>query len=91
MPAEGADERIADFRIGNACLAQLGDRLDELAQGPFPQIELAVRLGPGVDIGAPVAADPFDRMLIAQAFLEPLRLVTADKVLVDYGGAVEFI
>jgi PIN domain nuclease of toxin-antitoxin system len=36
-------------------------------------------------------ADPFDRMLIAQAFLEPLRLVTADKVLVAYGGAVEFI
>jgi PIN domain nuclease of toxin-antitoxin system len=36
-------------------------------------------------------ADPFDRMLIAQAFLEPLRLVTADKVLGAYGGAVEFI
>jgi PIN domain nuclease of toxin-antitoxin system len=36
-------------------------------------------------------ADPFDRMLIAQAFLEPLRLVTADKGLVAYGGAVEFI
>jgi PIN domain nuclease of toxin-antitoxin system len=36
-------------------------------------------------------ADPFDRLLIAQAFLEPLRLVTADKVLVAYGGAVEFI
>jgi PIN domain nuclease of toxin-antitoxin system len=30
-------------------------------------------------------------MLIAQAFLEPLRLVTADKALVAYGGAVEFI
>jgi PIN domain nuclease of toxin-antitoxin system len=36
-------------------------------------------------------ADPFDRMLIAQAFLEPLRLVTADKVLGAYGGALEFI
>ena len=36
-------------------------------------------------------ADLFDRLLIAQAFLEPLRLVTADKVLVAYGGAVEFI
>ena len=36
-------------------------------------------------------ADPFDRMLIAQAFLEPLRLVTADKALAAYGGAVEFI
>jgi PIN domain nuclease of toxin-antitoxin system len=36
-------------------------------------------------------ADPFDRMLIAQAFLEPLRGVTADKVLAAYGGAVEII
>jgi PIN domain nuclease of toxin-antitoxin system len=38
-----------------------------------------------------IHADPFDRMLIAQAFLEPLRLVTADKVLIACGGAVEFI
>jgi PIN domain nuclease of toxin-antitoxin system len=36
-------------------------------------------------------ADPFDRMLLAQAFLEPLRLVTVDKALVVYGGAVEFV
>jgi PIN domain nuclease of toxin-antitoxin system len=36
-------------------------------------------------------ADPFDRMLLAQAFLEPLRLVTADKALVVYGGAVELV
>jgi PIN domain nuclease of toxin-antitoxin system len=36
-------------------------------------------------------ADPFDRMLIAQAFLEPLRLVTADRALAAYGGAIEFI
>jgi PIN domain nuclease of toxin-antitoxin system len=36
-------------------------------------------------------ADPFDRMLLAQAFLEPLRLVTADKALIAYGGAVEFV
>jgi PIN domain nuclease of toxin-antitoxin system len=35
--------------------------------------------------------DPFDRLLLAQAFLEPLRLVTADKVLAAYGGAIEVI
>ena len=33
--------------------------------------------------------DPFDRLLLAQAFMEPLRLVTADRVLEAYGGAVE--
>lgn len=32
--------------------------------------------------------DPFDRMLVAQALAEPLRLVTADKVLAAYGEIV---
>jgi len=36
-------------------------------------------------------ADPFDRLLLAQAFAEPLRLVTADAVLARYGGAIELV
>jgi PIN domain nuclease of toxin-antitoxin system len=36
-------------------------------------------------------SDPFDRLLLAQAFLEPLRLVTADSVLAAYGGAIELL
>jgi PIN domain nuclease of toxin-antitoxin system len=39
----------------------------------------------------PHHSDPFDRLLLAQAFLEPLRLVTADPVLSAYGGAVELL
>jgi PIN domain nuclease of toxin-antitoxin system len=35
--------------------------------------------------------DPFDRLLLAQAFLEPLRLVTADKALAVYGGAIDLV
>jgi PIN domain nuclease of toxin-antitoxin system len=35
--------------------------------------------------------DPFDRLLLAQAFMEPLRLVTADRALAVYGAAVELI
>jgi hypothetical protein len=35
--------------------------------------------------------DPFDRLLLAQAFCEPLRLITADRTLAAYGGAVEVI
>jgi PIN domain nuclease of toxin-antitoxin system len=34
-------------------------------------------------------SDPFDRLLLAQVFLEPLRFVTADKALVVYGGAID--
>jgi len=35
--------------------------------------------------------DPFDLLLIAQAFAEPLRLVTADRALAAYGGVVEVL
>ncbi len=33
-------------------------------------------------------ADPFDRLLIAQAMTEPLRLVTHDAKVAEYGEAV---
>lgn len=33
-------------------------------------------------------ADPFDRMLVAQALTEPLRLVTHDEMLPKYGDGV---
>ena len=39
----------------------------------------------------PHHTDPFDRLLLAQAFSEPLRFVTADSVLAAYGGAIELI
>lgn len=40
----------------------------------------------GIDGLAPLHADPFDRMLIAQALQEPLRLLTADRALAGYGA-----
>ncbi len=36
-------------------------------------------------------SDPFDRLLLAQAFTEPLRLITVDRALTAYGGAVELL
>jgi PIN domain nuclease of toxin-antitoxin system len=33
-------------------------------------------------------SDPFDRMLVAQALVEPMRLVTADRALAAYGEIV---
>jgi PIN domain nuclease of toxin-antitoxin system len=37
----------------------------------------------------PLHGDPFDRILVAQARAEPLRLVTVDRRLAGYGQAVE--
>ena len=36
----------------------------------------------------PIHADPFDRMLVAQAMNEPLRLLTADPRILRYSDAV---
>lgn len=35
--------------------------------------------------------DPFDRILIAQAITEPLKLITSDKLLKDYSALVEIV
>lgn len=35
--------------------------------------------------------DPFDRLLVAQAITEPMRLLTSDRVLAEYGAHVELI
>ena len=36
-------------------------------------------------------ADPFDRLLLAQAFSEPLGFLTADGALAAYGGGVRVL
>lgn len=38
-----------------------------------------------------VHADPFDRMLVAQAKTEPLLLLTNDAILAGYGDCVELV
>jgi len=52
--------------------------------------ELAV-LGPHaveVDLLPPLHKDPFDRILIAQAMVEGITLLTADPVVAKYPGSV---
>ncbi|MFZ2234995.1 MAG: type II toxin-antitoxin system VapC family toxin [Dokdonella sp.] len=39
----------------------------------------------------PLHRDPFDRMLVAQALCEPLRLLTADSALTGYSELVTLI
>ena len=39
----------------------------------------------------PLHTDPFDRLLIAQAIAEPLRLLTADAALKGYGELVTVV
>lgn len=39
----------------------------------------------------PIHGDPFDRLLIAQARVEPMNLVTADAVVAQYPGPVTYV
>lgn len=39
----------------------------------------------------PIHADPFDRMLIAQALEEPMALITSDERLAAYPGTIEVV
>ncbi|SFL93326.1 type II toxin-antitoxin system VapC family toxin [Methylobacterium pseudosasicola] len=39
----------------------------------------------------PVHRDPFDRLLIAQAQVEGLEFVTADRILAQYGGPIRLV
>jgi len=36
----------------------------------------------------PLHADPFDRLIVAQALVEPLRLITHDKTVASYADAI---
>lgn len=39
----------------------------------------------------PLHRDPFDRLLIAQARIEGLELVTADRIVAQYGGSIRLV
>lgn len=74
-------------------------RRDQMPVAPARALELfgiaGFKILP-VDAGHAVAvgelprhhADPFDRMLVAQATVEPLKLLTRDKKLAPYGDSV---
>jgi len=41
-----------------------------------------------IDSLPPIHKDPFDRMLMAQAMIEGITLLTADNILAQYPGPV---
>lgn len=45
----------------------------------------------GVDLLPPIHADPFDRILIAQAHIEEITLLTADRTVGRYPGPIRVI
>jgi PIN domain nuclease of toxin-antitoxin system len=63
----------------------------ELPRAGFRELPMSVQHAAGVASLPPHHNDPFDRLLIAQAIVEPLRFLTADKTLARYSEMVKVV
>ncbi|MDK9723252.1 MAG: type II toxin-antitoxin system VapC family toxin [Sterolibacteriaceae bacterium MAG5] len=64
---------------------------DAIAASGFIDLPVTARHAAGVARLPPHHHDPFDRLLVAQAFTEPLLLLTADAALAPYGPLVHVV
>ena len=73
--------RTSDVLIGGR------DALTRFVQAGFALLPIAPKHAAEVETLPPLQADPFDRLLLAQAFSDPLGLLTRDAKVLAYGGA----
>lgn len=65
--------------------------LDALEPSGFDLLDVTGAHAARVVSLPPVHRDPFDRLLVAQAMVEPLVLVTRDETLAGYGDLVRIL
>jgi PIN domain nuclease of toxin-antitoxin system len=63
----------------------------EIANSGFDELPISARHAAMVAQLPDIHRDPFDRILVAQALCEPLRLLTADSMLSGYSELVETV
>ena len=63
----------------------------EIENSGFKELSISAKHAAAVARLPDIHRDPFDRILIAQALCEPLRLLTADGILSGYSELVEVI
>ena len=63
----------------------------EIANSGFQELPISAQHAATVAQLPDIHRDPFDRILVAQALCEPLRLVTADGILSGYSELIEVI
>lgn len=71
--------------------ADPGELLAEIEPAGFSLLPVTGEHAAAVARLPAIHADPFDRMLVAQAKAEPLLLLTNDQILAGYGDCVELI
>jgi PIN domain nuclease of toxin-antitoxin system len=75
----------ADFTADPAAIR------DALEANGFLELPIAAQHAVQLSSLPPIHADPFDRMLIAQAIVEPMALITSDERLAAYPGTIEVV
>lgn len=63
----------------------------EIENSGFQELPISAKHAATVAQFPVIHRDPFDRILVAQALCEPLRLLTADRILSGYSELVEVI
>ncbi len=56
-----------------------------LAQQHFPELPITVQHADTIAVLPAIHRDPFDRLLVAQAMVEKMTIVTRDPWIADYG------
>ena len=75
----------ADFQIDSRLLRR------GLIENDYIELPVTGAHAVAIDLLPPIHKDPFDRMLVAQAQLEGLTLVTSDKTIGRYPGAIQVL
>ena len=79
--ARGREDFVADA-------AAIRDALEE---NGFHELAVAAQHAVALSALPPIHADPFDRMLVAQAIVEPMALITSDARLAAYPATIEIV
>jgi len=75
--------------LGRGDMPVSGARAVELcAEAGYRELPVTWRHAAVVEILPPLHADPFDRILVAQAMAEPMRLLSRDATVAGYGAMV---
>jgi PIN domain nuclease of toxin-antitoxin system len=75
--------------LGRGDMPVSGERAAELfVLAGYRELSVTWRHAATVDRLPAIHSDPFDRMLVAQALAEPMRLLSRDATLVAYGAMV---
>ena len=77
------------YRLGRTNMPVSGaEALGWFRESGYRLLSISPEHAVAVEALAPLHADPFDRMLVAQALYEPLRLVTHDGQVARYSDTI---